>query len=357
MAGFKNGLQRVGVVYHYCFRLHGKQYKGSTRAHDLLTARKVLEEKRQEAILGKTAPTKEAPNFETLVKDWITTHAQTASPRHIQNVELISRIWLTPYLGKCGIDRVTQGQILDVRSRMLEAGRSMATANHLLRVVKLLWNYAVAAGFIEQVPFKVKALRIQRKPRPTVPASRVPEFLAAIDSKSHSRQVAVMLKVMLGMGMRESEVLGMRWAWFDLDQHLYIVGKSKGKEARSLPVPGWLWIELRSLPMTLSGLVFPGEDGKAHHPHFCRKVLQRVCNDLGLKGVTQHRLRSSFASLHASEAGTPISEIQSMLGHKNIQTTMIYVETSLEAKRRAQDALSERLGLAGMPPGASAAAV
>jgi len=76
-----------------------------------------------------------------------------------------------------------------------------------------------------------------------------------------------------------------------------------------------------------------------------------------LKGVTQHRLRSSFASLHASEAGTPISEIQSMLGHKNIQTTMIYVETSLEAKRRAQDALSVRLGLSGMPPGNPAAAV
>jgi integrase len=35
-----------------------------------------------------------------------------------------------------------------------------------------------------------------------------------------------------------------------------------------------------------------------------------------------------------------------MLGHKNIQTTMIYVETSLDAKRRAQDSLSKQLGLA-----------
>lgn len=344
MAGFKNGLQKVGAVYHYCFRIHGKQCKGSTRAHDLQTARKVLEEKRQEAIIGKSQR-RDAPTFAELVSEWLTTHSRTTSSGHLQNVELVSRIWLTPYLGKCPVDRVTQGMILEARSRMLEAGRSLATANHLLRVVKLLWNHAVDAGFIDVVPFKVKALRVQRKPRPTVPASRVPEFLAAVDAQSQSRQAAVMLKVMLGMGMRESEVIGMRWSWFDLDQRTYIVGKAKGKEARVLPVPHWLWNEFLSMPKTLSGLVFPGEEGKPHHPHFCRRVLQRVTKHLGLVGVSQHRLRSTFASLHA-EAGTPITEIQGMLGHKNIQTTMIYVETSLEAKRKAQDTLSQKLGLA-----------
>lgn len=35
-----------------------------------------------------------------------------------------------------------------------------------------------------------------------------------------------------------------------------------------------------------------------------------------------------------------------MLGHRNIATTMIYFETSLEAKRKAQDTLSKALGLA-----------
>ncbi len=345
MAGFKNGLQKVGGVYHYCFRIHKKQFKGSTRAHDLQTAKKILENKRLEALLGKPTSQKEVPTFSALVKEWLSAHARTASAGHCQGVEHISRIWLTPHLGTIRIDQVTQGMILETRSRMLEAGRSMATANHLLRVVKLLWNYAVAAGFIEQVPFKVKALRIQRKPRPTVPASRVPDFLAAVDAQSHSPQAAVMLKVMLGMGMRESEVIGMRWAWFDLDQRTYTVGKAKGKEARVLPVPAWLWKDIQSLPSTLSGLVFPGEDGKPHHSHFCRRVLQRACKDLGLVGVTMHRLRSSFASLHA-EAGTPITEIQGMLGHKNIATTMIYVETSLDAKRKAQDTLSQRLKLA-----------
>jgi integrase len=99
------------------------------------------------------------------------------------------------------------------------------------------------------------------------------------------------------------------------------------------------------MPKTISPWVFPAEDGNPHRPQFCKKALGRVCEKLGLGNVTQHRLRASFASLHA-EAGTPVPEIQGMLGHKNIATTMIYVETSLEAKRRAQDTLSQKLGLA-----------
>jgi integrase len=70
-----------------------------------------------------------------------------------------------------------------------------------------------------------------------------------------------------------------------------------------------------------------------------------VCEELSLGNITAHRLRASFASLHA-EFGTPITEIQGMLGHKSVQTTMIYVETSLDAKRKAQDTLSQKLKLA-----------
>jgi integrase len=71
--------------------------------------------------------------------------------------------------------------------------------------------------------------------------------------------------------------------------------------------------------------------------------LKRICKRLGLGNVTQHRLRATFATLHAQES-TPITEIKGMLGHKSITTTMIYIEQSLESKRKAQDTLSQKLG-------------
>jgi integrase len=75
-------------------------------------------------------------------------------------------------------------------------------------------------------------------------------------------------------------------------------------------------------------------------PHFQQWV--KGASRVG--SVTQHRLRATFGSFHA-EARTPVPEIKGMIGHKNIATTMIYVETSLDANRRAQEALSRNLGL------------
>jgi integrase/recombinase XerC len=233
-----------------------------------------------------------------------------------------------------------------IRSRMLEAGKAPVTINDALKILKLLCRFATKLGMIRELSFRVEFLRVQKKPRPTVSANQFLDFLAAADKVARNPQVGVMLRVMVGLGLRQAEALGMRWEWFNPTQMTYVVGKSKGREARVLPVPLWLWNSIHDMPKTHSEWVFPAEDGKPHRSQFCRKALQRVCKTLGLGNVTQHRLRATFASLHASEANTPITEIQGMLGHKNVQTTMIYVETSMEAKRKAQDTLSQKLGFA-----------
>ena len=48
---FKNGLAKhPSGYYHYCFRINGRQFKGSTKATDLATARKVFDEKRRQVL-------------------------------------------------------------------------------------------------------------------------------------------------------------------------------------------------------------------------------------------------------------------------------------------------------------------
>lgn len=263
----------------------------------------------------------------------------------LDTVDCIYRKWLHPRLGAVKLDQIGSSAVDALRSEAIACGRSPRYANNILQVLRLLLNYGVKTGSIKEVPTKIKMSRIQKKPRQILPAFRIQEFLAALDKSVRNPHVPVMIRVMFGLGLRESEVLGMRWEWLDLENHTYTVGKAKGKEARVLPVPAWLWSAIHAMPKIISPWVFPAEDGKPHRSQFCKKALQRVCASLGLGNVTQHRLRATFASLHA-EAGTPLSEIQGMLGHKNIATTMIYVETRLETKRQAQDTLSRRLGFA-----------
>lgn len=285
------------------------------------------------------------PTYAELVVHWLEAHKAVHSLKHWKDVEMVARLWILPVIGSKAVNRVVTSDVSRIRSNMLEAGRSRVTANDALKIVKLLGRYAIKLGAIKELPFHVEFLKVQKKPRPVIGCNQVSGFLAAVDKEAHNPHVSLILRVMVGLGMRETEVLGMRWEWFDLENQTYTVGKAKGKEARVLPVPGWLWSSLHGMPKVISPWVFPAVDGKPHRSQFCKKALQRVCKKLVLGNVTQHRLRATFASLHA-DAGTPISEIQGMLGHKNIATTMIYVETSLQAKRKAQDTLSQKLGLA-----------
>lgn len=338
------GLKRIGDYWHYELKIDGQRCHGSTRAKDLATARRILALRRKELLADQIRKPR-TPTLAALVPLWLEAHRGVHSLKHLKQVERFCRIWLLPALGSTRLDRILPEDVARIRSRMLEAGRAPITVNESLKILKLLCRYAMRIGVLRSMPFRVEFIPIQRKPRPTVPSFRLQEFFAAVDREARNPQIRVILRVMVGLGLREAEVLQMRWEWFNPGAFTYTVGKTKNRESRVLPVPTWLWACLQSMPKTLSEWVFPAVDGKPHRTQFTRKALQRVCRKLCLGNVTQHRLRATFASLHA-EAGTPITEIRELLGHRDVHTTMLYVETSLEAKRRAQDTLSQKLGLA-----------
>jgi len=345
MANNHPGLKRIGDYWHFSLKVNGQRLHGSTRAKDLHTAKLVLEERRKELLLCQNGVSR-VPTLTQLVSQWLREHRGVHSEKHWHQVERFTRIWLFPAFGSRRVNQIRTEDVARLRTKMLEAGKSPVTVNDALKILKMLCRYAMKLGSLRELSFRVEFLRVQGKPRPIVPAPRMHSFLAAVDKAARNPHVAMILKVMVGLGLRESEALGMRWEWFDTAQRCYVVGKSKNHDSRVLPVPGWLWNAIFfEMPKTLSEWVFPAKDGKPHRTQFTRKALQKVCGKLGLGNISSHRLRATHASLLAGEAGTPITEIKELLGHKDITTTMLYVETSLEAKRKAQDSLSQKLGL------------
>lgn len=340
------GLYRKGRYWYYLISANGQRAHGSTRATDLATARRVLEEKRKELVDGLLKrPTRFKP-VQDLIQEWLRVNRPIFSQGHYKSAESALRNWVVPVIGTMSINRVSTTHVMDLRVRMLEAECSGTYVNNTIKTLTAIFNFAVRLRYLPELPFKLKSLRVQKKPRATVPLEQVPAFLDAIDREARNPHIPIIIRVMLGLGLREAEALGMRWEWFDMDQRTYAVGKAKSRCVRVLPVPDWLMLSIQNMVKPqLSEWVFPAEDGLPHRAQFTKKVLQRVCKKMGLGNVTQHRLRASFASL-LSATGCPIAEIQGLLGHRSVATTMLYVETSLENKRKAQDALSQKLGLA-----------
>jgi integrase len=98
--------------------------------------------------------------------------------------------------------------------------------------------------------------------------------------------------------------------------------------------------------------VFPADkvavdpaDGKTRRYHVydqdLQKAVRRAARKAGLtKHATPHTLRHSFAT-HLLISGTDIREIQELLGHKSVETTMIYTHVVRELKTKARSPLDD----------------
>lgn len=253
------------------------------------------------------------------------------------------RLHLDPHLGDLSLDKITTAQVERCRAIYLENGGTPGGANSLLVALNALFGWAIRHRIIAAKPYRVKKLRVQRQPRPILPAPLVAQFLAAVD-RGESTHARAAIRMMIGLGLREEEALTARWEWLDIHRSTYTAGKTKGREAVALDMPEWLLTYLKRLrPKSGDGLMFPAEDGEPHRAGFTRKAVARGSKAIKVQ-LTPHRLRATFATLH-SDAGTPTPEVQRMLRHKSIQTTLRYVETGRQGLQEAQRKVAELMGL------------
>nr|WP_320131961.1 site-specific integrase [uncultured Holophaga sp.] len=370
MPKFKNGLAKVGRVYHYKFSFQGVSHHGSTGCETLDAAKAWLRKFRDDLAMeaagiavegrGKTAPTLRA-----VLDEWTTAQAGAATDRHIRNVRDAVRLHLQELL-ELPIDQITTRAVEDARTHYLgttgtcrrpgQEGEwtlthTLGGANKVVQHLRSVLGWAVRRGHLEAVPFKLPPLKPQEEIRPVVWPELVQGFLANAD-QGHSRKVwafphsATAMRLMIGLGLRENEALDARWERLDRRRMVYQApGKNRG--VREIAVPEWLLEHLdRVLGPTAAlptGLILADKDGQPHKEGFTRKNCQRSAELVGVLGLHPHRLRASFATTHF-EAGTPLSQIQQMMGHEDPETTMGYIVQRPKDQHLAQAKVAELMG-------------
>ena len=283
--------------------------------------------------------------------------------------------WIGRFLNYC---RTVEGRWRHPRE--LQAGDVEAFLNHLVRerrvsastqnqalcAIVFLYRRVLADELGEDHLGKFTAERSHRPVRvPTVlSVEEVRRLLAAMEPGS-VRQL--MVELMYGTGMRIGECVTLRVRDVDFDRAQIVIRGGKGDKDRAVMLPlrcvdrltaqvrrvrhlherdrsrGGGWTPLadairNKAPYTAqdwrwqflfpSALLRRDDEQRGYRwstdPSALDRAIRRAARQAGLsKRISAHTLRHSFAT-HLLEAGQDVRQVQSLLGHESLNTTMVY---------------------------------
>jgi site-specific recombinase XerD len=248
-------------------------------------------------------------------------------------------------------DTATAEDLRDFQLHLVDAGVTPTTLNNLITGLKFF--YGTTLGTLQ-----VMALMSPLREPERLPAVLSPEEVAEVLACAPNLKAQTALSVAYGAGLRGSEVVRLKTTDIDSDRMLIRVEQGKGAKDRTAMLSPALLQQLRSWyrharskqQVRPGGWLFTGYRFK----HLSRRQLNRLFHQAvdaaGIeRRVSLHSLRHSFAT-HLLEKNTDIRVIQTLLGHKKLETTARYSHVASKTLLKVQGPL-DRLPLgASRPP-------
>lgn len=142
-------------------------------------------------------------------------------------------------------------------------------------------------------------------------------------------------------GIRKDELRNLEWTDIDFENRIIRINvkdfwEPKNGLSRTIPMKDDLYNVLKKLDRK-SRWVFSNKSG--NQVNHIRRALVSVCDRIGIENVNLHTFRHTFAS-HLLMSGVDLPTVQKLLGHKDINTTMIYAHLAPEHLMHAVNKLS-----------------
>lgn len=150
-----------------------------------------------------------------------------------------------------------------------------------------------------------------------------------------------LLEVMYAAGLRVSELVSLKQTNVDILAGL-IICHGKGSKERRVPIgkSAVHWLQQYDSVKAAYGGAMPSyvfvNRGKPLTRQFAWALIKRYAASAGMKHVSPHTLRHSFAT-HLLQNGADSRSVQALLGHSDISTTQIYTHITDRHLRSAYD--------------------
>lgn len=349
MALFKRRMEagNKSSTWYYDFRVKGRRYKGSTGCHDKALARRFEDELKAEARLGRPldGPARKAlPTFAEFAKGY--REGDGALKKSGSDDQSILDRALLPMFGRMRLDAITRPHVERFRNDRLAGklprarrnlGRALAPATVALELglLRRILNVAVEAGLLDRNPVaKLKMPKFDNRRDRVIDATEYQRLLAAADDRqgAHMRPIQV---VAYETGMREGEVVGLRWADVDFARHFARLTETKNGEKRNVPLTEAAeealraWARRKDWGRRESTYVFPSRAGnRPLRAGNISAAFTRIAKRAKVADVHFHDYRHTFATRMVERGGVDLITLASITGHKTLAMLRRYSHPS-----------------------------
>ena len=208
-----------------------------------------------------------------------------------------------------------------------ERGLADTTIHAFFEVIKVFGNWAMREGYpVDPALLSVRAPKVDQKEVESYSQDQIAKIFAAVGPG----WPALAVRIMLGTGVRVSELCDLELEDFEDDEEAAFlkVRRGKGGKFRRVPVSSRLRREIvrylnRHRPESKSSQLLLKADGAPVTFATVAEMLRRVRLRVGF-GVRAHRFRHTFATEYLRTGGE-IERLRRILGHTTYVMVMRYV--------------------------------
>lgn len=317
-------------VYYIDYRVNGKRFRKKVGPSKKIAelALKDIEVKIAKGELGFEQKDQELSKlFDYYTNYSKTNHSPSTQRRYRAIVDNFKEFLTEKYPFVTKISHLGPRLFEDYKSYRFEDDAGNKTINMELKTLRGVFALAKSWGYCKENPTDgVKSLKITN--------GITPRFLTDDECKklleSCNEWEYPIFFAFLNTGMRKGELLNLEWNDVDFDRRkikIRVKDDWTPKTAeREIPINNQLMEVLKKLKETnkKGTLVFQDERGGPIENNRLRKRLMSLTRRCGFPDATKlHTLRHTFAS-HLVMKGVDLPTVSKLMGHTDIETTMIY---------------------------------
>jgi len=238
---------------------------------------------------------------------------------------------------------VTRTHVNEYLSHLARNGTSGVSRARKLAAIREYFRYLVDSELLPRSP--VAGIETPKKEHNNRNHLRNDEYTKILSLAGGNPRDYAIFQIFLQTGVRVSELCFLTIEDVDLTAGQLHVREGKGQSAREIVLEKKAILAVKRYlqvrPDALSDVLFLNRYGEPLGDRGVRKLVAKYTKDAGItKKISPHSFRHTFATSKAESGKVSPFQLQQWLGHRNLNTTQIYVHMAKQNQRKVMKATS-----------------